>query len=87
MCDRNCLQSDCVKSMLGISDDIRVATSSQEVERIAEPTLVILDTGIAIEETDINLQRLRLLFRAVIDKQVITTCNPVNFHQFQGFCH
>lgn len=35
-----------------------------------EPTLVVLDPGIAIEQAPKNLHNLRALFRAVIEKRV-----------------
>lgn len=35
-----------------------------------EPTLVLLDTGIAISETPKNLKNLKSLFRAIVEKKV-----------------
>ncbi|VDL67601.1 unnamed protein product, partial [Nippostrongylus brasiliensis] len=34
-----------------------------------EPTLVMLDTGIVVSETEKNLRNLKALFRAIIEKQ------------------
>lgn len=53
-----------------MSDGIRISYDDYGLDGSGEPTLVILDTGIAFEETAENLQKLRLLFRAVVDRRV-----------------
>lgn len=53
-----------------MGDDIRISYGNYDLDESEEPTLVILDTGIAVEQTPLNLQKLRLLFRAVVDKRV-----------------
>ncbi|CAG9539561.1 unnamed protein product [Cercopithifilaria johnstoni] len=58
-----------LKSFLTVSDGIRISYDDYDLDESGEPMLVILDTGIALEETAQNLQKLRLLFRAVVDKR------------------
>lgn len=53
-----------------MSNGIRISYDNYGLDKFEEPTLIILDTGIAVEETPQNLQKLRLLFRAVVDKRV-----------------
>lgn len=62
-------QKETFKNLLSINDDIRIS-SNGALDEANEPSLVILDTGLAIEETPQNLQKLRLLFRAVVEKKV-----------------
>lgn len=61
-------------------DDIRVSYDDYGLNESGEPMLVILDTGIAIEETADNLQKLRLLFRAVVDRRV--SLSNINVNMF-----
>ncbi|VDK77108.1 unnamed protein product [Litomosoides sigmodontis] len=58
-----------LKSFIIMSDGIRISYDDYGLHGSSEPTLVILDTGIAFEETAQNLQKLRLLFRAVVDRR------------------
>lgn len=76
-------QGDRVEALLGLGDDIRctITSNTDALDDDVEPMLVILDTGIAIEETSDNLQKLRLLFRAVVDKRV-----GYCFSNFLSFC-
>ncbi|VBB26891.1 unnamed protein product [Acanthocheilonema viteae] len=59
-----------LKNFVTMSDGIRISYDDYGLDESGEPTLIILDTGIALEETPQNLQKLRLLFRAVVDKRV-----------------
>ncbi|KAL4003673.1 ABC1 family protein [Acanthocheilonema viteae] len=58
-----------LKNFVTMSDGIRISYDDYGLDESGEPTLIILDTGIALEETPQNLQKLRLLFRAVVDKR------------------
>lgn len=53
-----------------MNSGIRISNDEYSLDKIGEPTLVILDAGITIEETPQNLQKLRRLFQAVLDKKV-----------------
>ncbi|VDM46883.1 unnamed protein product [Toxocara canis] len=59
---------DSIKETIGWVREPRVRFV-ENPEYDDEPTLVILDTGIAIEETPSNLRNLRALFRAVVEKR------------------
>lgn len=59
---------DYVKGKLSWAHEPRLRIT-EDSEYGDEPTLVILDTGIAIEETPQNLRNLRALFSAVVDKR------------------
>ncbi|EJW74581.1 hypothetical protein WUBG_14511 [Wuchereria bancrofti] len=58
-----------LKNVVSMKDGIRISYDDCDLDESGEPMLVILDTGIALEETQQNLQKLRLLFRAVVDKR------------------
>uniref|UniRef100_F1L0G0 AarF domain-containing protein kinase 2 n=1 Tax=Ascaris suum TaxID=6253 RepID=F1L0G0_ASCSU len=59
---------DSVKETVGWVHEPRIRFT-ENLEYNDEPTLVILDTGIAVEETPDNLKNLRALFRAVVEKR------------------
>ncbi|WKY02079.1 hypothetical protein Q1695_015805 [Nippostrongylus brasiliensis] len=57
-----------VRDLIGWRDVPRVRfTDSPDLAD--EPTLVMLDTGIVVSETEKNLRNLKALFRAIIEKQ------------------
>ncbi|KAM3722640.1 putative aarF domain-containing protein kinase [Dirofilaria immitis] len=58
-----------LKSSINMNSDIRISYGDYDLDEHGEPTLIILDAGIALEETPKNLQKLRLLFRSVVDKK------------------
>uniref|UniRef100_A0A1I7VUF9 Atypical/ABC1/ABC1-C protein kinase n=1 Tax=Loa loa TaxID=7209 RepID=A0A1I7VUF9_LOALO len=58
-----------LRSFTSMSYGIRISYDDYCRNESGEPTLVILDTGIALEQKPQNLQKLRLLFRAVVDKR------------------
>uniref|UniRef100_A0A0R3RZ77 Flavodoxin-like domain-containing protein n=1 Tax=Elaeophora elaphi TaxID=1147741 RepID=A0A0R3RZ77_9BILA len=66
---KNLVFKGIIKSYITMSGGTRISYDDYGLDESGEPTLVILDTGIALEETTQNLQKLRLLFRAVIDKR------------------
>lgn len=45
-----------LKSSISMGDDIRISYGNYDLDESEEPTLVILDTGIAVEQTPLNLQ-------------------------------
>ncbi|VDK49475.1 unnamed protein product [Anisakis simplex] len=60
--------ADWFRDTLGLVHEPRIRfTENPQYED--DPVLVILDTGIAIEETPKNLRNLRALFRAIVEKR------------------
>ncbi|VDN03973.1 unnamed protein product [Thelazia callipaeda] len=57
------------RNFMSFNGGIRMSNCDIRPEIHKRPTLIMLDTGIALEETPKNLEKLRLLFRAVIDKK------------------